>query len=58
MQVVDACTASIAVHEWVAGRVHTDSFVNETENVGGVWVQTTHDARSDVLLMSTEPLGP
>ena len=46
------------VHEWVAGRVQTDSFANETENLGGVWVQTTHDARSDVLLMSTEPLGP
>ena len=46
------------VYDWVAGRVQTDSLVNETENIGDVWVQTTHDARSDVLLMSTEPLGP
>jgi hypothetical protein len=46
------------VYDWVAERVQTDSVANETENLGGVWVQTTHDARSDVLLMSTEPLGP
>ena len=46
------------VYDWVAHRVQTDTVSNETEKVGGVWVQTTHDARSDVLLMSTEPLGP
>ena len=46
------------VHGWVAHRVQTVAVSNETENVGGVWVQTTHDAESDVLLMSTEPLGP
>jgi hypothetical protein len=44
------------VHQWVADRVQTDSVSNETEEVGGVWVQTTHDSNSDVLLMSTEPL--
>ena len=45
------------VHAWVAQRVQTDAVSNETENLGGVWVQTTHGARSDVLLMSTEPPG-
>lgn len=53
-----ASIASIAVHDWVDLRVQTDSLANETENLDGVWVQTTHDARSDVLFMSTEPLGP
>src|SRR6478609_1627930 len=43
------------VYDWVAHRVQSDSVSNETEEVGGVWVQTTHDARWDVLLMSTEP---
>jgi hypothetical protein len=46
------------VYAWVADRVQSDAVSNETEEVGGVWVQTTHDASSDVLLMSTEPLGP
>jgi hypothetical protein len=46
------------VHDWVARRVQSDSISNETESVEGVWVQTTHDARVDVLLMSTEPLRP
>ena len=46
------------VYEWVADRVQTDAVSNETDEIGGVWVQTTHDARSDVLLMSTEPLDP
>jgi hypothetical protein len=53
-----ASIVSVAVHDWVALRVQSDSLANETENVGGVWVQTTHDARSDVLLMSTESLDP
>ena len=46
------------VHAWVAERVQADAVSNEAEEVGGVWVQTTHDARSDVLLMSTEPQDP
>ena len=46
------------VYDWVAQRIQTDAVSDETADVGGVWVQTTHDARSDVLLMSTEPLRP
>jgi hypothetical protein len=53
-----ASIVSTDVHAWVADRVGADAVGNETEQVGGVWVQTTHDARSDVLLMSTEPLDP
>jgi hypothetical protein len=53
-----ASIVGLEVHGWVAQRVRTDAVSNETENVGGVWVQTTHDATSDVLLMSTEPLSP
>jgi hypothetical protein len=53
-----ASIPSTAVYYWIDRRVQTDSLANETENLGGVWVQTTHDARSDVLLMSTKPLRP
>ncbi len=53
-----ASIVSTEVHAWVAHRVQTDAVSNETEQVGGVWVQTTHDAKSDVLLMSTGALGP
>ena len=46
------------VQDWVAQRVQADAVSNETEEVGGVWVQTTHDARSDVLHEhgATDPL--
>jgi hypothetical protein len=49
-----ASMISVDVISWAG-----DNFgSNETAKVGGVWVQTTHDAKSDGLLISTEHIGP
>lgn len=46
---------STEVYYWVDARIQSDTLPDETENVGGVSVRTTHDEESDSLLMSIEP---
>ena len=49
----------VDAHGWVAERVRSGSFSDETvEVVDGVWVQTTHDAEFDELVISVVPLEP
>ena len=48
-----ASLISVAVFSWVYD--HFGS--NETAQVDGVWVQTTHDAESDGFLISTKDVG-
>ena len=49
-----ASIISVEVFEWVYDHVGS----NETAKVGGVWVQMTHDAKSDGVLISAKDPGP
>jgi len=54
-----ASLVGVDVHAWVAERVQSSSFSDETvQVVDGVWVRTTHDAEFDELVISVVPLEP
>jgi hypothetical protein len=49
-----ASIISVEVFQWVYDHFGT----NDTAEVGGVWMQMTHDDKSDGVLISTDPASP